>query len=301
MKKVSIVAEGGSMRGAYAYGVIKALHDYYGLKRVDVATGSSASIGTLSYYVAGQFKQGSRIWEEELKCQRFLGLQNLARKRPVLDIDYAVDVIIKQKVPLDLDKIRKSMTKFIVPLTNVKTGKVKYYDNRSFFKHHKKELFFEVLRAAMAVPFAYGKTVNIDGIKYFDGSYSDPLPINHPYVKNTQRIIILTDPLNYDFNYFRYEDMLDYAFKKKIPQGVYKSVLNKLKVFKQRFDEVVDLIGGDDIIIFPRKELPLLENSKRQLNKSIKQGYEDAKRHGLLKLFIQDLKKSKRAGYYFDD
>lgn len=60
--KVSIVAEGGRMKGAYAAGAMVALDSHFGLKRVDFAAASSASTGSLAYYVSGQVSLAKGIW-----------------------------------------------------------------------------------------------------------------------------------------------------------------------------------------------------------------------------------------------
>ena len=145
--KLSIIAEGGGMRGAYALGAIDALYSHFGLKKIDYATGSSGSIATLSYYIAGQFYPGYNIWSNELPHHRFLSLRNILKGYPMLDIDYLIDEIFKKKISLNKKKVNESKAKLFVPLTNTKTGEAEYFNNKTDAD------FFEILRATMAAPF----------------------------------------------------------------------------------------------------------------------------------------------------
>ena len=186
--KLSIVAEGGGMRGAYALGAIDALYSHFGLKSVDYMTGSSASAATLAYYAAGQFYPGYYIWSNELPSPKFLSFRNILKCRPFFDIDYLVDEVFKKRIPLNENKVKASRMRLIVPLTNAETGDAEYFNNRTKFD------FFEILRAAMAMPFAYNHTVKIGEKAYLDGALTDPLPINIPQIRESRKIIILTKP-----------------------------------------------------------------------------------------------------------
>jgi len=77
--KLSIVAEGGGMRGAYTLGVMDALYSHFGLKKVDYVAGSFAGTGTLAYYVAGQFYPGYYIWTRHVTNPRMISIKNIAK------------------------------------------------------------------------------------------------------------------------------------------------------------------------------------------------------------------------------
>jgi len=117
--------------------------------------------------------------------KNFLSPWNPLKGMPLVNIDYLIDVF-KTKTALSSEKIHAAKTKIIAPLTNSSTGQVEYFDNRHGVD------FMEVLRAETAMPLLYGKNVIISNDKYFDGGSSDPLPLDHPDIISSKKIIILT-------------------------------------------------------------------------------------------------------------
>ena len=181
--KISIIAEGGGMRGAYSLGAIDSLYSHFGLKQVDYLTGSSSGIGTLAYYAAGQFYPGYYIWPLHLPNPKFMSIRNIFGGHPFVNVDYLIDCILKKRVPLKESAVKRSKMHLIVPLTNTVTGNVCYFDNRTHYN------FFEVLRASMAMPFAYGKSVQIGLSRYIDGTLTNPLPTDVSCIKRSKKII----------------------------------------------------------------------------------------------------------------
>lgn len=269
--KLSIIAEGGGMRGAYALGAIDALYSYFGLKEVDFATGSSASIATLAYYVAGQFYPGYYIWPNELPNYRFLSFRNILNGYPFLNVDYVIDEIFKKRIPLNENKVKESKTKLIIPLTNFETGKAEYFDNRTKFD------FFEILRAVMAAPFIYNKSIRINGSEYFDGSFGDPLPIDLPGIKDSRKIIILTKPRNNDMSTINISDnLMLMLFKLKFKSAAYESLKLNSILYQKRLNEIKKLEAKGDIVIYPSKKISRFDNKAESIKNSIEQGYKDA-------------------------
>lgn len=291
--KLSIIAEGGGMRGAYALGAIDALYSYFGLKNVDYVTGSSASSGTLAYYTTCQLYPGYYIWTKELPNHRFLSLWNVFKGHPFLDVDYLIDEIFKKRIPLNVKKVKTSRTRFIIPVTNAKTGKVKYFDNRTNFD------FFKVLKAAMAVPFAYGKTVKIGNSFYFDGTPSDPLPIDFPGIKQSRKIIILTKTEK-DSKQGGIEKPLSTILKWKLELGVYKALQNSQIIYQKRMEQVKNLETKGDIVIRSSKHIPRFDNKIKTLKTSIKQGYKDTISHKKLSQLMKNLKENRKYRYCFN-
>ena len=290
--KLSIVAEGGGMRGAYTLGVMDALYSHFGLKRVDCVTGSSAGTGTLAYYVAGQFYPGYYIWTRHVPNPRLISLRNIAKNRPILDIDYVIDEIFRKKIPLSIKKLRKSKMKFIIPLTNIETQKAEYFTNKT--SHN----VFEVLRAAMAVPFLYNKHIEINGQKYYDGSFSDPIPINIPEIKNSRKIVILTsNPKDHDALNLKMEKFLAFLLGWKLSKGIRKSLENRHRLHKEMLDKLNVLEKEGDIIIRPLNTMSRFDNRKKTILENINKGYQDTLSNKKITALIQDLKNSHK--HYF--
>ena len=171
--KVSIISEGEGMCAAYSLGVLDALYSHFGLKRVDYVSGSSGSLPLLAYYVSGQFSLAKDRGIELLSNPKMIRLDHLPKRQNIVDVDYMVDKIFKKKLPLNIKKLKKSKTKFIVPVIEVETGELKYFNNRSKYD------FFEILRAGMAEAFLYNKSVKIgkkaadNAAKVFKGKFKN--------------------------------------------------------------------------------------------------------------------------------
>lgn len=273
------------MRGAYTVGVLTAIEEHYGLKKVDIVTGSSAGIGTLVFYIAGNLPTVYNIWAEELCSKKFLSARNVFRGKPFLDIDYLVDVLYKKT--LDPKKVRESKTKLIIPLLNEKTGAVSYFDNYSGHD------IFELMRASMAIPLAYGKTVKLNGEPYMDAGSVNPLPLDHPEIKNSRKIIILTkneNPPSWPIKRM-YEEVMTLG-KSKIVRNALK---NKERVYKEQMDNL-----EGDVIIRPTHVMDGLDNNQLLLQDSILSGYKDALNNEDLRSFIEELRFSDKRDFYFD-
>jgi len=290
--KLSLIVEGGGMRVAYALGAVGALHSHFGLKKVDYVTGCSSSLGLLAYYVAGQLYPGYHQWPQEFQSKKLLSLFNLFRGRPILDIDYLIDKVYKNHIPLNEKKIKNSKIKFFVPLVNAKTGKLKYYDNRT------NENFFEVLRAGMAMQIGYGKTVMLNNIDYFDAGSLNPLPIDIPQIKKSKKIIILTKKKGKNKGHWS-DDFFIRLFKKHFSAKAYEVLRNHGKVYKEKVEQVSELESHGDIVIRPQKYFSRYSNNKETLKKLMEIGYKDASRSKKITELVNQLKKTKRAPFYF--
>lgn len=293
--KISIIAEGGGVaKGSYVTGAIHALYSRFGLKRVDYAAGSSSSVPTLAYYAAGQLYPGYYLWQSELLSHRFLSFRNVLNGFPYLDIDYLIDHVFKKRIPLSQDKIKKSRTNLFIPLTNFETGEAEYFDNTTNFD------FFEILRAAMAVPLAYNKTVKIGPKNYLDGALSDPLPITIPQVRNSRKIIILTNPRNNAPNLSLYNSLILGLFKLKFSSTAHKKLKLKAIAYQNMLREMNKLESNGDIIISPSYSIPIHCNKAKEINHHVKQGYNDTISNPKLVNLIKALKRTKEYGLYND-
>ena len=291
--KLSIVAEGGGMRGAYAAGAIYALYSYFGLKKVDYATGSSASIGTLAYYTSGQTNIGMHIWPKFAPEKKFMSLRNIFAGHPILNVDYMIDEVFKKYIPLDKNKIKNSKTKFIVPLTNADNGQAEYFDNKT------KMDFFEILKAAMAAPFAYGKEIKINGSYYIDGSFSDPLPIDISPITDSRKIIILTKR-ECDVENFKAEKILSYIMKWKLKPHLHRAIKDSYAVYKEKIEKIKALERGGDFVIIPSQKMSRFDNRRKTILESIGRGYKNTISNNKLAEFVTNLKDSNKK-YYFSD
>jgi len=167
-RKSALIVEGGAMRGAWAAGVLAFLHER-GERQYDLVYAASSGACSAAYFVAGMWEPGLTIWREF--AGKAVRKTNFLRCKPIIDLAYLVDYIFKQRVPLSVEAVQKSLTQFYIVLTDCHTGSPVYF-------HARDERLFEALRATASMPLATRGFDFVDGHPYADGGVSDPIPIH---------------------------------------------------------------------------------------------------------------------------
>lgn len=162
-KKLVIVMSGGAMNCAYGAGFLSAL-SHYKLPKDTVIIAASGNAGNATYFASGQGEISKKVWMEYLAGNKLINY----KRRKVLDIDYLVDDLFKKVFPINILNLRKSAIEVVVPAICYETAQIKYFSS----KKDEKLDWFEILRAAKALPLVYGKRVEIDGLHFFDTPYS---------------------------------------------------------------------------------------------------------------------------------
>lgn len=155
------------MRGAWAAGVLAFLHER-GLRQYDLVYAASSGACSAAYFVAGTFQPGLTIWREH--ASKVVRKINLLRRKPVIDLAYLVDHVFRRQLPLSVEALQKTSTRFYIVLTDCDTGKPVYF-------HARDERVFDALRATSSMPLATRGYEYVDGHPYADGGVSDPIPI----------------------------------------------------------------------------------------------------------------------------
>ncbi len=256
MKKIGIIASGGGMSCAYSVGVILALVDKYNFTNPYLVIGGSGSTGTLSYYVAGQYKEVKNIWENLLSTKKFV---SFVRPTRIMDIDYLIDEVFKKQEPLNTEKISKSNIKFLIAVTNIETGKLEYFSNKEGVD------IFELLRASSAIPIAFNKTVTIQHKEYIDGGMGNSFYSHIDKAKQEGAdVLIAIDSTNHG----KFGDFLvkiwSFFQRKSFRQG--------FNVHSLKLNNYPELIQIKPTIPLPTTTL---DNKREHILKSISIGYND--------------------------
>lgn len=168
-KKLALILGGGGMSTSYIVGVLAALKKEYKIKP-DIIIAASGSAGTASFFLSGQFSTGvKKVWLKEILSNRFISGKGFFKK---INIDFLIDEVFKKKVKLNIEKIHSSNTLLAIPMVNAHTGKLHYCTNKEPLD------WFEVLRAAKAIPIFYNKSVQIGTNSYHD-SHLSAVPETH--------------------------------------------------------------------------------------------------------------------------
>ena len=189
----ALVVQGGGMRGVYSMGALAYLEEV-GLSRAfDLIIGSSAGAINGAYLLSGQAKDAVRVYIDYLSRRSFI---NFFRIRKIVNIDWLVDVALKENTPLDINSIKESSSTLQVILTNAKTGEPEVISNRDDNEFD----FYEAIRATAALPGLYNKKITIHGNDYVDGGLADALPIKRAIEFGSQTsLVVVTREKNFRY------------------------------------------------------------------------------------------------------
>jgi predicted patatin/cPLA2 family phospholipase len=165
--KTALIVEGGAMRGAWAAGVLAYLQEC-GRRQYDLVYAASSGACSAAYFVADMWGPGLAIWRE-LACN-VVRKSNFLRRKPIIDLAYLVDYVIRKRMPLSVELLQKMPTRFFIVLTDCHTGEPVYF-------HACDDRVFAALRATSSMPLATRGFDYVDGQPFADGGVSDPIPI----------------------------------------------------------------------------------------------------------------------------
>ena len=181
------------MRASYSCGAMVTLLEY-GLTDVfEHVIGSSAGAMNGAYFLSAD-ASAAHIYTDEITNKNFV---NLLRRDKRVDIDYIIDLVLKHKRPLNLEKLKRSRSKLHVVVTNARNGRKEVLSDHADFVE-----IYEELRATAALPLLYGKKIQIKDKYYIDGGVSDLIPLDVAHdLGCTDIVVIMTQQIvNYRFD-----------------------------------------------------------------------------------------------------
>lgn len=184
-KKISLVLEGGGMRGAYTAGCLSWLID----EGIEFDGGYGISTGALHLIT---FLSGNKEWlktisTEILPAKDTIGIPAFFKEGQIVAYNHMFKRVV-QRTDLDPTSI-KTKTKAKIGLYDLGVGKTVYIPLE--------KVNYRLLIAACSLPLL-GKVTKEDGHEYLDGGISDMIPIEQSLKDGYDKhFIIATKPLSY--------------------------------------------------------------------------------------------------------
>ena len=269
MKKVGLIDVGGGLRDAFGAGIFDYLLDNN--IEIPVIVGISAGSANAANYISKQRGRALRFYTIYDLRKEAMSVKNLITKKTYLDLNYIYQELSVEsgEDPYDYNTFKNTKQKLYIVATRAKDGKPKYFTNKDVPKDD-----YKTMIASSCLPVICKPTI-IDNEEYFDGSISDPIPIEILEKEKVDKIIIiLTRPLDY-----RKDDgskqKLYKRLEKKYPEFT-KVLLNRCNTYNKKLDSIIESNRDDILILAPKttKGLKTLTKDKTKLLKLYNEGYE---------------------------
>lgn len=268
--KTALLVEGGALRGSYAVGVLRTLHELGGPNQFDAIVAVSSGVFAATYFAAGQVEEMESTWRNLVHGSQLISFRRRLKGQPILGLDYLID-LFKGTIRLDLEKVYSSNPSLAYVLTERKTGFPYYADAKN-------GNIFDLMRASAGLPWLYHRPIRIQGIRYHDGGYSDPIPVRWLIEQGFKEIVaVLTSPIGY----------------KQAPAPWVQSVMlfpgsrgarRGVRQLHKTYNDAVDLVTTPPsdvkvILVRPSSEsTPRLARHKQRIIDGIELGKRDASR-----------------------
>ncbi len=268
MDKISLVLEGGGMRGIYTSGVL----DFFLDKKLyfyDIFGVSAGACNAISY-ISRQRGRNAYVLERFCSDPRYISMSGLATRGSVFGMDFIFREIPDHLVPLDYDTYVKTGTNLTIVSTDCETGRPNYRTTRDIRDS------VEYLIGSSSIPL-FAKMVEVDGLKLLDGSGSESVPIRKAVWEGFPRhVVVLTRNAGYR--------------KPKGPSAIYQAkyrnypkLVTSLKTRYLTYNTSMELCEklereGNALIIRPTNPLEIdrFERNPQRLHKLYLEGYQDA-------------------------
>jgi len=277
MSKTCLILEGGGFKIAFTAGVLDTFLTA-SFRPFDQYIGISGGTIAASYYLSSQFRFILKAMHFLAADKSFLDYKRAFDDEGYMNIDFIKKVATKE-IPFDFEKaleaVKNKEVHFVA--TDRKQGTPEYLQPTNA----KNWLDYAV--ASSTLPFVTKGKHKINGKAYFDGGWSDPLPVKWAYENGARKILIIrTFPLEYRDE----QSWTDYfgSFYFKESKGLKKVFDDSYKWY----NEAVDFINN------PPKDLIIEQISPEEILKSrtysytpetINQDYRHGVERGMLFLY----------------
>jgi len=260
------VIEGGGLRGAFAVGALAELERVLPARPSRVYATSSGAPNA-AYFTTGQIEDGVRIWRERTHSAQLVDYGNLLRPVPVMKIEQLVEVI-RDEIRLDAGVLGEIETRLDVALTDVDSG-------AATLVRATPANVFDLLHAAMAIPIAYGETVDVERGRYIDGGFRAPVAIREALAEAPDKlIVVLTKPRGHRRKHRPLSEWLQCRSYREFP-GACEAIRSKWRGYNATMD-LLDTLEreGRVLVVRPPGELPVgrLSRSKQRIHAAIELG-----------------------------
>ncbi|MFV0401765.1 MAG: patatin family protein [Oscillospiraceae bacterium] len=266
---VSLILEGGGMRGAYTAGVLDAFldHDIWFQRLYGVSAGACHAVS----YLSNQRGRAIRTVTDYLRDKHYAGLYSLITTGDFFGVEMIYHTIPEKLIPYDYDAFPQSPTEMFAVLTDCETGEAVYYPVREM-----REDGMTAIRASSSLPFL-SRMVEIGGRLYLDGGIADSIPVKKAKADGLPRgVVILTRHREYRKGGASMKELTKLFYRK------YPALAEAILSRGERYNATLDYIeeaeaAGELFVIRPKEPVTIgrLEKDPDKLMALYRQGIQD--------------------------
>ncbi len=187
---IGVIDVGGGLRGVYGAGVFdRCLDDRI---EFDYCIGVSAGSANIASYTAGQRGRNYRFFADYTFRKEYMSLGNMIKNGSYIGVDYIYGTLSNSggENPLGYTEMANYHGIIKTVATNALTGEAKYFEISDYAQDD-----YSVPKASCSLPVVC-KPCFIDGVPYYDGGVSDPVPIDKAFADGCEKVVlILTKPI----------------------------------------------------------------------------------------------------------
>ncbi len=226
LNKSALVVEGGAMRGIFSAGILDAFIKYE-FNPFDICIGVSAGANNLTSFLANMYQRSYKIYTDYSLRKDFINWTRFLKGGHLLDLDWLWDTTLKE-IPIEVDRIVNSKSKFYVGVTEVKTGRIKYL--KPTVQNIKM-----VLKASSCIPIFYRDFIKLDDVYYVDGGIADPIPVKEAVNQGAKKILVLRSrPYSYTMKQKR-KDFITHLMFTTHPK-LKESIIKRHETYQESID-----------------------------------------------------------------
>lgn len=250
MNHSCLIIEGGGFKTGFTAGILDAfmISNYRPFQQCIGISGGSVA---LSYFLSGQYRYCLNAMRRLAKEEQFTDYKRTFGERGYMDIDFIAKVA-SEVVPFDLDKALEVAQDLDIAFvaTDIHSGAAAYLQPD-------KANWIDAVVASSTLPLVTKGRHQINGIEYFDGGWSDPLPVEWAYQQGARDILILRTWPSGVRSSQSWTDYFGSLYYNDMP-GLKNSFSNCYK----KYNESLDFIAA------PPSDLKLVEIAPKKLLKS---------------------------------
>ncbi len=269
--KISLILEGGGIRGAYTAGCLNWLIDNNVLFNNGYAISSGAVL--LTMYALKDSELLKTTATDIFTSKDVVGIKPLFKEGNFVAMNYLFKDLFVNTYKIDFDKLKNTDFKVNLGVYDLELGKTVFYQNS--------EINFDILKAAISLPIVSEVTV-YNGKKIMDGGITKMIPIEASIEDgNLKHLVICT---KYQ-GYVRKKSSKFVEFLMKLIYNKYPKLVANYLIRKENYDKQMEIVEdlvkqNQAILIRPSKKFKIerFSGEKSKILEFYQLGYDDMER-----------------------